>query len=428
MGEPYRIAIAGLGTVGSAVIKILQDRSDLIEKRAGRRIEIVAVSARDKNKDRGVALDDYEWCDNPYDMLDGIDAVIELVGGADGVAKSLVEQALEKDIDVVTANKALLAAHGYDLAVAADKSGRSVFYEAAVAGGIPIVKTVREGFAANEIRAVYGILNGTCNYILTVMRETGRAFDDVLAEAQEKGFAEADPTFDIEGVDAAHKLCLLSALAFGVKPGFSNLPVTGISRITAADIDHAEELGFRIKLLGIARRLNGKIIQGVEPCLVPLARTMSAVDGPLNAVYVEGDSVERGLSTGPGAGGGPTASAVVADIIDLARGHALPVFGIPASGLQDAQWGGPADIMSRFYLHVVVLDQPGVLAEITEVMRDQGISLEAVLQRGHDPNNPVSIVMTTHTVTQEAIQMATQTIADKTFVRQSPCLLRIETF
>ncbi len=430
MAESFRIGIAGLGTVGAGVVRLLQTHGAMIAERAGRPVEIVAVSARDKKKKRGVDISSYEWVGKAVSLAErkDLDAIVELIGGEEGDAQALLKASLKNGISVVTANKALLAHHGYELAVLADKHNAALMYEAAAAGGIPIIKTLREGFAANEIRAVYGILNGTCNYILTEMRETGRSFAAVLKEAQAKGYAEADPSFDIDGVDAAHKLCILSALAFGIKPEFKTLRKKGISKITAADITHAHELGYRIKLLAIARRLDGKVVQSVEPCLVPEDSTMGAVEGVFNAVFVEGDFVDTGLAVGRGAGQGPTASAVVADIIDLARGHRPPAFGVPAAALANAKKGDPGEQIGQFYVHLTVVDKPGVLADVTAIMRDYQVSMEAVLQRGRDPENPVSVVITTHNTKQAHIQEAVDKMAELDSVMAEPSLLRIELF
>lgn len=430
MSKPFRIAIAGLGTVGAGVVKLIQQNGSLLASRAGRPLDIVAVCARDWKRDRGVKLDSYQWMDQPEKLLDvpGVDAVVELIGGSEGPARALVEKALGRGISVVTANKALLAHHGYELAALAESKNAALRYEGAVAAGIPIIKSLREGFSANRINAVYGILNGTCNYILTEMRVTGRDFADVLADAQKKGYAEADPTFDVDGIDAAHKLSILSALAFGIKPDYEALTVQGISRVSAQDIFHAQELGYRIKLLGITRRLDDTIVQSVEPCLVPEDRPISAVEGVYNAVFVESDFAGIGLSVGRGAGAGPTASAVVADLVDLARGLDLPTFGIPAQALKSAARGNAGDIVKRFYVHLIVLDQPGVLADTSAILRDHNVSLEAVMQRGRDPGNPVSIVLTTHKTRQADIQAAIARIEALAAIAAPPCLMRIEDF
>lgn len=427
--KPFRIAIAGLGTVGTGVVKIIQNNAELLSQRSGRTIEIVNIMARDPSKDRGIDTSSYSWSDNAEDLLaDDIDCLVELIGGHEGIAKECVKAAIDKGIHVVTANKALLAHHGYDLAVAAEGNNVEIKYEAAVAGGIPIIKTLKEGLAANEIQSVFGILNGTCNYILTEMQQTGRDFSDVLEEAQEKGYAEADPTFDVDGIDTAHKIALLTSIAFGVKPDLDNLPTTGIRHITADDLVYAEELGFRIKLFGICRMVAGQLVKTVEPCLVPMSSTISAVDGVLNAVAIEGDFVGPSLSVGFGAGEGATASSVMADVVELARGVSLPTFGIPANDLQDAQWGDEGEIEARFYLRLVVVDQPGVLADISATMRDNNVSMEAVLQRGDDKNDnePVSVVITSHTVKQSNIIKAISEISEKQELTEDPCLIRIE--
>lgn len=430
MSQPYKIALAGLGTVGSGVAKILTQHKAQIEKRAGRSVEIIAVSARNKAKDRGFDTSGFRWCEDVKDVLNtDIDCLVEMIGGSDGIAKELVEGALAKGIDVVTANKALLAHYGYEFAKLAEENDASLMYEAAVAGGIPIIKAIREGFAANDINAVYGILNGTCNYILTEMRLTGRDFIDVLSEAQKLGYAEADPSFDIEGTDAAHKLCLLTALAFGVRPDFDALTVKGITSITSVDIEYARELGYRIKLLGMARREEGDVIvQTVEPCLVPRKSTMGAVDGVYNAVYIEGDFVGNGLLVGRGAGEGPTASAVIADIIDLARDIKVPVFGVSACNLMQAEFGRAKKTHGRFYMHLRVKDRPGVLAEVSGTLRDFDVSIESMLQRGRDPENPVSIVMTTHEINQQALEGALKGLVKLDCVLEKPSMMRIEDF
>lgn len=428
MIESFRIGIAGLGTVGASVVRLLQTHGPDIARRAGRAVEIVSVAAKDRTRDRGVDVSGYEWTTPEAMGADStLDAVVELMGGEEGPAAALVEDSLKAGRCVVTANKALLAHHGLDLARLAENSGAALCYEGAVAGGIPIIRTIRQGLAGNEIRSVYGILNGTCNYILTQMRETGRAFDDILAEAQTRGYAEADPSFDIDGIDAAHKLTLLAALAFGMKPDFTQVRTQGIRRLTSTDIALAGELGYRIKLLGIARRLGAGVVQSVEPCLVPAGSPLGAVEGVYNAVFVEGDFVGKSVSIGRGAGAGPTASAVVSDIIDLAAGNRYPAFGISAESLKAPQRADAREIINSFYLRLNVLDRPGVLADVSAILRDHNVSIETLLQRGRDPEQPVPLVLTTHDVRQADMAGACGKISALGSVVEPPCLMRIET-
>lgn len=428
MAESLKLAIAGLGTVGIGVLKIIENNRDLLASRAGRPIEVVAVNARSKGKNRGFDVSGYNWVDGSSDLaaLDNVDVVIELIGGSDGAAYDLVSKALQSKKHVVTANKALIAHHGAELALKAEQNNVSLGYEASVAGGIPIIKAMREGFSANKINAVYGILNGTCNYILTEMRQTGRDFDDVLKEAQELGYAEADPTFDVDGIDAGHKLCLLTALAFGTKPEFESLEMTGIRHINATDIAFASELGYKIKLLGIARRYDNGIMQVLEPCLVPSSSSLGSVEGVYNAVHVEGDFVDTGYLVGRGAGEGPTASAVMSDVIDIARGFKTPTFGIPANELTDAKWVDVGETMNTYYIRLNVLDQPGVLADVSSVLRDNNVSIEAFLQRGRDPGQAVPLVMTTHETMHKDMTKACQEMEKLPSILDKPCLIPIE--
>lgn len=426
--DPLRLGIAGLGTVGTGLVKIVQENADLLSARSGRDIVITAVSARDSSRDRGVDLSGYDWVDNAADLAgrDDVDVVIELIGGSEGIAYDLVEQALSNGKDVVTANKALLAHHGFKLSTLAEDKGCSLHYEAAVAGGIPIIKGLREGLAANRINAVYGILNGTCNYILTMMRETGRDFADVLSEAQELGYAEADPSFDVDGVDAGHKLALLSAIAFGVKPNFTKMPIKGIRDISIEDIKFATELGYKIKLLGIAKTLGDQIMQVMEPVLVPAHGPIGAIEDVYNAIYLEGDAVETPLFTGKGAGAGPTASSVMADIIDAARGIKLPVFNVPAAKLVDGNWADIGKSRSVYYLRLHVLDKPGVIADIAAVLRDYNISIESLIQRAQDAEKAVPVVLMTHEVLHSDMMNALEKIEALTAVVDKPFLMRVE--
>lgn len=425
MSAPLRVGLAGLGTVGAGVARLLASNADVIAARAGRPITVVAVSARDRTRDRGVALDSLRWHEDPVALArdPGIDVLVEAIGGSDGPARAAVEAALDAGRAVVTANKALLAVHGAAIAERAASRGVSLGFEAAVAGGIPAIKALREGLAANRIGRVAGILNGTCNYILTTMREQRRDFADVLAEAQALGYAEADPAFDIDGVDAAHKLAILAALAFGRAVDLDAVHIEGIRHVTALDIALADELGFRIKLLGIAVREAGGISTRVHPCMVPVAAPIARVDGVFNAVVAEGDAVGRVLLEGRGAGAGPTASAVVADLIDLARGRVTPVWG----GALDATPSLPmARHVGAYYLRLMVLDRPGVIADVAGILRDQAISLESLLQRGRAPGEAVPVVMVTHECEEAAMQAALARIGALDSVLEKPALIRIE--
>lgn len=428
MGSAFRIGIAGLGTVGAGVIKLLNENAEIIALRAGRPIEIAAVSAQSKSRDRGVDLSSYAWVDKTEDLanFDGLDAVIELIGG-ERTAKNLIEGALKNKRHVVTANKALLAKQGYELAVLAENNDVSLKYEAAVAGGIPVIKAMKESFAGNKILSIYGILNGTCNYILTEMRETGRSFDDVLKEAQAKGYAEADPTFDVDGIDAAHKLCILTAIGFGVKPDFDAIEIQGIRHIDSTDIAYAKEFGYRIKLLGVAKVFpDGKIMQVMEPCLVPLGNPMGTIEGVYNAVFIGGNYIETPLLTGLGAGEKATASSVVSDIIDLARGFNVPTFGIPASKLKTVEKADTGETINSYYLRLNVIDKPGVIADISAILRDKHISIEGLMQRGRDPGQSVPIIITSHETRHSDMLEAVELIAKLPCCVERPCLMAIE--
>ncbi|MCZ6814848.1 MAG: homoserine dehydrogenase [Alphaproteobacteria bacterium] len=429
MNQPLNIAIAGLGTVGSATVRLLQDHGALLARRCGRDIVISAVSARDRGRDRGFELKDIEWVDDPLALArrPGIDAVVELIGGSDGIARELVEATLAAGRHVVTANKALVAHHGTALARLAEGNGVSLGYEAAVAGGIPIVKALREGLAGNAVERIYGILNGTSNYILTTMRESGREFDDVLAEAQALGYAEADPGLDIDGVDTAHKLAILTALAFGTEVDFDAIHIEGIRGVTADDIRFAEELGYRVKLLGIARRTAHGVEQRVHPCLVARNTPIAHVEDVYNAVVADGDYVETTVYQGKGAGGRPTASAVVADIMAVARGDQVPTFAIPAGDLAPSKPVSMERHNGPFYICMTVRDEPGVMAEITAIFRDQAISLESMLQRGRAPGEPVPVVLTTHETEEAAMGRALALISGLDTMVAPPRMIRIET-
>ena len=428
MSSVVKIGIAGLGTVGSGTLQLLQAHRELIAGRSGAPLLVSAVSARDRGKDRGIDLSAVRWFESAEVMAADpeLDVVIELIGGSDGIAKTVVEAALAAGKHVVTANKALMAHHGTALARQAEQAGLALAYEAAVAGGIPVIKALREGLAANELGCIYGILNGTCNYILSGMRDSGREFAEVLAEAQQLGYAEADPSFDVDGVDAAHKLAILTALCFGCEVDFDSVHVEGIREITSLDIGFAEELGYRIKLLGLARRSDGGIEQRVHPTMVRAAAPIASIEGVFNAVVAEGDFVGSFMAEGRGAGAGPTASAVVADVIDIARGSRLPTFAVPAGELRKLPTVGMAERFGSYYLRLMVLDQPGVIADVTAVLRDRAISVEALLQRGRAPGEAVPVVITTHETREADMIAALEHIAGLDAVLESPRMVRIE--
>lgn len=428
MNKPLRIGIAGLGTVGLGVVKLLQAQSTLLEKRCDRDVILTAVSAKDSSKNRGVDLSSVKWYENPVCLAEdiGIDVVCELIGGDGNPAKAIVTSALNSNKHVVTANKALIALHGRELAGLAELNGLALNYEAAIAGGIPIVKALREGLAGNQISRIYGILNGTCNYILSVMRESGRDFEEVLREAQEHGYAETDPAFDIDGIDSAHKLSVLTSLAFGSHINFADIYVDGIRNISALDIIFAEELGYRIKLLAIARPTENGIEQRVHSCMVPLDAQIAHVDGVFNAVVAEGDFVDKTVFIGRGAGEGPTASAVMSDIIDIARGITLPTFSVAAPKLTDAPSAPMDQHNGPYYIRLSVLDQPGVIADVSAVLRDESISIESLLQRARAPGEVVPVVMVTHETEEACLMRAMKKIANLASVQEKPKIIRME--
>jgi homoserine dehydrogenase len=425
---PLKIAIAGLGTVGAGVAKLIETNADVLATRCGRPLAVTAVSAKNRGRNRGIDISNARWFDDAAEMARAADAevVVELIGGSDGIAKKVCDTAIATRRHVVTANKAMLALHGTALARAAESAGVALAYEASVAGGIPIINALREGLAANKLSRVYGILNGTCNYILTEMRRTGREFADVLREAQTLGYAEADPSFDVDGIDAAHKLAVLTAVAFGAEVNFGGVYIEGIRHVSAQDIAFAGELGYRIKLLGIARRTEQGIEQRVHPCMVELASSIAHVDGVYNAVVAEGDFVGRTVFQGRGAGAGPTASAVVSDLIAIARGNNAPAFAVPANDLVKL----PALAMDRhigaYYIRLMVRDRPGVIADVTAALRDEDVSLESMLQRGRSPEGAVPVVLTTHATEEAAMKRALARIAALKTVAEPPRVIRIE--
>jgi homoserine dehydrogenase len=410
--KPLRVAVAGLGTVGGGVVKVLQKQADLLKSRCGRAIELVAVSSRSKGKRTDLDLSGISWIDNPIDLAheSNIDVIIETIGGDSGIALDLTRAALTSGKAVITANKAMLAKHGTGLAKLADQYETSLHFEASVAGGIPIVKRLREGLAANRLSHLYGILNGTCNYILTQMEKTGASFQDVLSKAQALGYAEVDPTLDVGGHDAAHKLSILAAVAFGMPIRYEGMYVEGITEITKEDIQFARELGYRIKLLGLAGVKDGSVDQRVHPCMISLNTPIADVGDVFNAVVVEGDFVGQSLLTGRGAGEGPTASAVVADLIDVARGIRLPVFGVPLSDLQELTPLDMGEHRGQYYIRLGLKDQSGAIASVTNILASHNISIQSMIQRGRSENESVPVVIVTHEAKEADIQKALKAI------------------
>ena len=426
---PLRLGVAGLGTVGVGVVNIVEQSNVMLSARAGRDIVITAVSARDHRRDRGIDLSPYGWHDNAVDLAadDNVDLVVELIGGSDGPAYGLAKACLAAKKPFVTANKALIATHGKELAGLAEASDTALRFEAAVAGGIPIVKALIEGLTSNKISELYGILNGTCNYILTRMEREKLAFTHVLAEAQKIGYAEADPTFDIDGIDTAHKTAILAAIAFGIAPDLGNLPTEGIRNIAPVDIDYARELGYRIKLLGVARQTNEGVEVRVHPAMVPLSSPLAGAMDATNAVLITGDQVGQTGYEGPGAGQGPTASSVIADVIDIARGICYPPFGVQVSDLKSLPYLDSGSHVGTYYIRLRVTDVPGVMAEITKSLANEAVSIESMLQRGHADESSVYIVLTTHETTEQSAIAALSHFNALDCVLESPAMLRIET-
>ncbi len=426
MTAPLRLGIAGLGTVGVGVVRILRKHAALLAARTGREITISAVSARDAGKDRGINLTGYAWESDPVTLArrTDVDVFVELMGGSEGTAKDATEAALAAGKDVVSANKALLAIHGQALAETAEAKGLMIRYEAAVAGGIPVIKALTEGLAGNEITRVMGVMNGTCNYILTRMEADGLGYDALFEEAGKLGYLEADPNLDVGGIDAGHKLAILSAIAFGTRVNFEGVELEGIQRIELEDIRQAADMGYRIKLLGLAQRSPRGLEQRMQPCLVPANSPLGQLEGGTNMVVIEGDAVEQIVLRGPGAGQGPTASAVIGDICDLARGWRGPVFGQPANTLLDAR---PArtGLPAPYYLRMALMDRPGALAKIAAILGESGISIDRMRQYGHsEATAPVLIV--THKTTRAALDEALAAMNGTGVLATPPVALRIE--
>lgn len=426
MTQPLRLGIAGLGTVGVGVVRIVQKHAALLEKRAGRPIVITAVSARSKSKNRDVDLSDYAWEDDPTVLAarDDVDVYLELMGGSDGPAKASTEAAIAAGKDVVTANKALLAIHGQALAESAEAKGHVIRFEAAVAGGIPVVKALTEGLAGNDISRVMGVMNGSCNYILTRMEDAGLSYEAVFDEANQLGYLEADPELDVGGIDAGHKLALLASIAFGTQVNFAGVDLEGIGSVTIEDIRQAADMGYKIKLLGVAQMTGRGLEQRMSPCLVPDTSPLGQLQGGTNMVVLEGDSVGQIVLRGAGAGEGPTASAVMGDVMDIARGIRISTFGQPASSLRKTRAAHSA-VPAPYYLRMQLLDKPGALAKVAKVLGEAGISINRMRQYDHvDTAAPVLIV--THKTTSTALNEALAAFETTQVVTGTPVAIRIE--
>ena len=428
MSNKLRVAVAGLGNVGVGVVKILEQHKELITDRAGCEIEITTVCARSQNVDRGIELSHYRWVSDATTLsdFDDVDIVVELIGGEHGVAYETSKNTLNHSKSLVTANKAMIAHHGAELATLAQDKNVALRYEASVAGGIPIIKAIGEGLAANELSLVYGIMNGTTNYMLTQMEARGLTYDEILAEVEELGYLEADPALDLDGIDAAHKLAILSSVAFGTKTDFDNVYIEGIRNIQTVDIEYAKELGYRIKLLGMTKYENGTLSQRVHPVMIDRDLPIAGVMDGFNALVVDGDFIDRTFYQGRGAGEGPTASAVVADLIDIARGHNGPAFFKPASKLTEAS---PVSINQRkgaYYVRLHVNDEAGTIADVTAALKQSNVSVEKMLQKGAEQDGNVYVILTTHETTETAMKDALNRINEISTVIDEPYSIRIE--
>jgi len=437
MAEPLKVGLAGVGTVGSAVVDLLQQGREKLIARCGRPIEVVAVSARSRSKKRDIDLKKLRWFADPVELAadPAIDVLVEVIGGAGDPAKAAIEAALSAGKPVVTANKALLASHGPKLATLAERRGVALNFEASVAGGIPIVKTLREGLNGNTFARVYGILNGTCNYILSRMEEDRLSFDECLREAQRLGYAEADPSFDVEGHDTAQKLSILASLAFGTKIDPKAVYVEGISSITLADLDAAAELGYRVKLLGVAVRTDAGIEQRVHPTMVRKDSAIAQVMGVTNAVTVDAEGLAPITLVGPGAGGMATASAVVSDLADIARGVKTPPFGRPASRMTAVRKAPMQRHEGGYYIRLLARDRPGSAATIARRLAQRQISLESIVQRhetrpgGEQPGRsgePVPVILITYATTEDAVHKALAAVRRDRVISGRPQVIRIE--
>lgn len=435
MADALKVGIAGLGTVGASLVRIITERARELAVTCGRAIEITAVSARDRSRNRGVDVSSIAWFDTPEAMAAeaDINVFVELMGGAEGAADRAVRAALGRGLHVVTANKALLAQHGVELAALAEEKGVLLNFEAAVAGGIPVIKALRESLTGNKVSRVYGIMNGTCNYILTRMEKEGLSFETCLKEAQRLGYAEADPTFDIEGNDTAHKLAILTTLAFGTRIAADQIYLEGISNISIQDIEAAADLGYRIKLLGVAQKTESGIEQRVHPTMVPRDSVIAQVDGVTNAVAIESDILGELLMVGPGAGGDATASAVLGDIADIAKSRPgeqrVPVLGTPANALSPYLRARMRSHEGGYFIRLTVADRTGVFASVASRMAENSISLESIVQRASQQTvvaDSKTIILVTHATTEESVRKAVAAIKAENYLVGEPQVIRIE--
>lgn len=426
MAQTLRLGIAGLGTVGVGVVRILRQKSNLLRKRAGKSLKITAVCARNRVKNRGLSLRDYAWETDVVSLAqrEDIDVFVELIGGHSGPVLEATKIALSKGKDVVTANKAMLAHSGHELAMQAEKKNALIRFEAAVAGGIPVIKSLTEGLAGNQISRVMGVMNGTCNYILTQMQATGRDYQALFEECAQLGYLEADPMLDVGGIDAGHKLSLISSIAFGTQVDFGAVALEGIERITLEDIEQADDMGFRIKLLGVTQMTTRGLEQRMSPCLVPKLSPLGQLDGGTNMVVLEGDEVGQIVLRGPGAGEGPTASAVLSDIIEIARGTRLSTFGQPATTLKKAI---PASTVTPapYYIRLRLKDKPGALAKIATVLAQEGVSIDRMRQYGHN-DQAAPVIIVTHKTARSALDLALMNMPQTGVLEVTPIAIRIE--
>ncbi len=427
MTTPLRLGIAGLGTVGVGVMRILRQKAATLEARTGRAITVSAICARSRSKDRGIPLDGYAWEDDPVALAqrDDVDVFVELMGGEDGPAKAATEAAIAAGKDVVTANKALLAHHGQALAEAAEAAGAVLRFEAAVAGGIPVIKALTEGLAGNDVTRVIGVMNGTCNYILTRMEDAGLTYDEAFAEADGLGYLEADPNLDVGGIDAGHKLALLASIAYGTRVAFDAVELEGIGKVSIDDIRAAADMGYKIKLLGVCQLTGRGLEQRMTPCLVPATSPLGQLTGGTNMVVIEGDHVGQIVLRGAGAGEGPTASAVMSDVLDIARGTRLSTFGVPATSLQAAQ---PARSVAPapFYIRLLLQDKPGALAKVAAALGEAGVSIDRMRQYGHEDAGAAPVLIVTHKAAPSGLEAALDAISALAEVAGTPVALRIE--